>query len=89
MERGPNTGRRFDDNDNMPASEHGPAVAGCDHDGAAVGKVRLVSRDEIDLAGRVWTVPRPAGGRTPDLRRSGPLGCTVGGLAGWYHRSIM
>lgn len=34
------------------------AVAGCGHDGGAVYRgVRLASRDEIDLAGRTWTVP--------------------------------
>ena len=30
---------------------------GCDHDGGS--KVRLASWDEIDLAGRAWTVSRP------------------------------
>ena len=69
--------------------KHIPALAGRDHDGDAVGEVWLTSSDEIDLAGRVWTVPRPAGARTPDLRRPGPAGRTAGERAGWYDRSIM
>ena len=31
-------------------------MAGCDQDGGAVGEVRLASWDEIDLAGRAWTM---------------------------------
>ena len=53
MARGPNTGRRIDDNDLPAVGGHGAAVAGCDHDCGAVGELRPASWDEIDLAGRV------------------------------------
>ena len=36
-----------------------------------------------------WTAAPIRTARTPDLRRPGPFGGTVGGLGGWYDRSIM
>ena len=47
----------------------------------------------VRAAGRwlrsLWTVPPIRTARTLDLRRPGPSGSTVGGLGGWYDRSIM
>ena len=60
VERGPKHGPRIDDND-LPASEHGAAVAGCDHDGGAVGEVRPASWDEIDLTTGGCGPCRPGG----------------------------
>ena len=60
-------------------------------DGAktADGEHYLVTTDE-KRPGRAGRSPRPARGRvSADLRRPGPVGCTGGGLGGWYDRSIM